>query len=216
MSAADPLGATRPTPTRLSVPSATPYPWPFDGAVEARAVALIVAGHDAGWAGRCALDPRAEAAIDELARAVTSSGGAVFTIRHDAPPRGQGHAARPPVALADEVPIAAAGIDGFFGSALDARLRAEGRSHLLVCGYGLEGPVHSTLRSANDRGYECLLVADAAPSLDPTLRAAAVSTVNMSGGIFGAVADVAAVVAALQPSPRTDSPSTITHRGAHS
>ncbi len=213
--AASSTGATRSLRATLSIPSATPYPWPFDGAVDPRSVALIVAGHDASWAGRCAPDPRAEEAMIGLAHAVTRSGGAAFALRHVAPVRGRGRASRTPVALADVEPITTAGIDGFFGSALDAQLRSGNRTHLVVCGYGLEAPVHSTLRSANDRGYECLLVADASPALDPSLRAAAVSTVNMSGGIFGAVAEASAVIDAVRSSPPTESPSTTTHRGAN-
>jgi len=80
-------------------------------------------------------------------------------------------------------------------------LRAAGATHLLVAGHGLEGPVHSTLRSANDRGYECLLVIDACSPLDPGLAGAARSMVEMSGGIFGAVGTTADVLAALVPRP---------------
>jgi nicotinamidase-related amidase len=97
--------------------------------------------------------------------------------------------------------IRADGIDGCFGGTLDAVLRRAGRTHLLVAGFGLEGPVHSTLRSANDRGYECLLVADASVALDPELEDAALLTVTMSGGIFGAVGTLAPTLAALGALP---------------
>lgn len=80
------------------------------------------------------------------------------------------------------------GIDAFSASPLPEALSGYGVSHLLVAGFGLEGPVHSTLRSANDRGWECLMVCDACAPLDPSLAAAAVRTVEMSGGIFGATA----------------------------
>ena len=95
--------------------------------------------------------------------------------------------------------IEAAGIDAFHGSGLDAALRHAGATHLLIVGHGLEGPVHSTMRSANDQGYECLLVLDAASPLRPDLVPASRSMVEMSGGIFGAVGLTADVLAALVP-----------------
>jgi nicotinamidase-related amidase len=67
----------------------------------------------------------------------------------------------------------------------------------VICGQWLETGVHSTMRSANDRGYECLLALDACVPYDPDLVPAARSQVEMSGGIFGAVGETAAVLAAL-------------------
>jgi nicotinamidase-related amidase len=96
--------------------------------------------------------------------------------------------------------LEAAGVDGFFGSCLDATLRGIGADQLLLTGAGLETCVHSTMRSANDRGYECLLVLDACVPYRPDLVPAARSHVEMSGGIFGAVGhttDVLAAYAAL-------------------
>ena len=94
------------------------------------------------------------------------------------------------------VTVRAAGIDGFYGSDLDPVLRRLGRSHLLLVGLGLETTVHSTMRRANDRGYECLLVADAALAIDDRLRPASISSIEMSGGIFGAVGTTDPVLAA--------------------
>ena len=78
-----------------------------------------------------------------------------------------------------------------------------GATHLLVAGLGLEGPVHSTMRGANDMGYECLLVLDASAPLAPDLVGPSRSMVEMSGGIFGAVGATADVLAALRPLPTT-------------
>ena len=88
-------------------------------------------------------------------------------------------------------------MDGFYASPLDATLRALGRDQLVVCGQWLETGVHSTMRSANDRGYECLLAIDACVPYDPDLAAASRSQIEMSGGIFGAVGESAAVIDAL-------------------
>jgi nicotinamidase-related amidase len=99
--------------------------------------------------------------------------------------------------------VHAGGIDAFYGSDLDLILRTAGIVRLLLAGCDLETSVHSTMRDANDRGYECLLVVDACAAVDQGLVAAAVSMIEMSGGIFGAVGRAADVIAALDPAPAT-------------
>lgn len=174
------------------VPATEPYAWPYDGRLDGHHLALVLAGWDESWRSRAvpAVDPAAAQRMLRLATTVSAHGGVVITVSH-----GTAH-------LSLSVPhrvAAAAGLDGFYGSPLDALLRAEGRTHLLVAGHGIEGPVHSTLRSANDRGYECLLVVDACSSLTGDLADASAKTVTMSGGIFGAIGTTDAVVAALSP-----------------
>ena len=187
------------TTSGLTVAS-RPYPWPWDGLDPAR-LALVLAGWDAHWAARTtAPEPGTDpvGAVHDLAAAVVAVGGLVVRAVHARPPRA-------PADLPDPAPLdephgatlPAAGIDAFHGSALAAWLRAHGRDQLLLVGHGLEGPVHSTMRSANDRGDECLLVTDACTALRPDLVVAAASQVCMSGGIFGAVATTADVLAVL-------------------
>ena len=131
-----------------------------------------------------------------------SAGGVVLHVR-TTPPTG------PPAAIERGGPtwtdhlVDAHGIDGFFGSPLDSLLRSLGRDQLLLCGSWLETSVHSTMRSANDRGYECLLVIDACVPHDPALVAASRSQIEMSGGIFGAVGDSADVLTAISTHERT-------------
>lgn len=172
-----------------------PYPWPFDGDLAPGHLALVLAGWDDGWSSRVADPATARAACFELALAVDAYGGLVVALSHGA---GVDPSTSPDLRV-DPVAVGAAGIDGFHGGPLDAVLRRAGRTHLLVAGFGLEGPVHSTLRSANDRGYECLLVTDACAPLVPELAAASAHTVTMSGGIFGAIGTAEAVLARLQP-----------------
>ena len=67
----------------------------------------------------------------------------------------------------------------------------------LSMGSRLEGAVHSTMRSANDRGYECLLLSDCTGATDVGNYEAALKMVTMQGGVFGAVATSEALLASL-------------------
>jgi nicotinamidase-related amidase len=188
------------------VAGTVPYAWPWDGDLDPARLALIVAGADSAWLGRSFDSAAVAGSIASVAAAVRRVGGLVVHVAHDAvtpghplpDPTRDGHdggdgdasAPRPRLPLVDpeaDVTVVAGGIDGFFASTLDQVLRRGRRDHLLLTGFGLEGPVHSTLRSANDAGYECLLLEDLCATLDPGCRDAAVSTVTMSGGIFGAI-----------------------------
>ena len=94
--------------------------------------------------------------------------------------------------------IDAAGIDGFHGSGLDAALRAGGVTHVVLTGITTDVCVHTTMREANDRGYECLLLSDCTGATDPGNYRAALEMVKMQGGVFGAVAPSAALLASLK------------------
>ncbi|MGZ4706355.1 MAG: cysteine hydrolase family protein [Acidimicrobiales bacterium] len=180
-----------------------PYPWPYAGMPAPSRLALVVAGSDPHWIARCPAPAALDVAtrIASLAGPLRMAGATVVHVAHDRPARAP-EVGAPAVAAdslreADDLVISAAGIDGFFGSPLDRRLRARACDHLLVCGFGLEAPVHSTLRSANDQGYECLLLTDACAPLDPLATGAALSMVTMSGGIFGALGTSSELLAAV-------------------
>ena len=80
---------------------------------------------------------------------------------------------------------------------LDHVLRWRGITHLILTGCTTDVCVHTTLREANDRNYQCLLVEDACASGDLYAHQAAVHMVTVEDGIFGAVASTDAVLAAL-------------------
>jgi nicotinamidase-related amidase len=103
-----------------------------------------------------------------------------------------------------ELVVTAAGLDGYYGGALAATLRRHGRTDLLVAGLGLETTVHGTVRRGNDRGDECLTVIDACSPHDPALLHASRSSIEMSGGIFGAVGATVDVLAAYLTPPGKD------------
>ncbi len=188
----------------MTVVNTTPYSWPFDGALVPERCALVICGSGPTWSALCPLDAAAAANLTKLRAVATDAGVLVVLIRHRAMPRAvapDGPTAQPLSPTTGELDVTAAGIDGFYGSSLDADLRTAGRDQLLVVGHGLESTVHSTVRRANDRGYECLTVEDACVAHEPALRAASISTIEMSGGIFGAVGATDNVVNRLQKDP---------------
>ncbi len=89
------------------------------------------------------------------------------------------------------------GKGSFWGTDLDLMLRNRGITQLLVCGVTTEVCVHTTVREANDRGYDCLVVEDGCASYIPEFHRAALAMVVAQGGIFGWVAPSALVIAAL-------------------
>lgn len=93
------------------------------------------------------------------------------------------------------------GKGAFHATGLDAILRAGGITHLLIGGVTTEVCVQSTMREANDRGYECLLVEDCAASYFPHFHAAVVEMLVAQGGIVGWAAPLAAVEAAFAAAP---------------
>jgi nicotinamidase-related amidase len=90
------------------------------------------------------------------------------------------------------------GKGAFHATALDAILHAQGISHLLIGGVTTEVCVQTTMREANDRGYECLLVQDCAASYFPAFHASVVEMVVAQGGIVGWAAPLAALQSALE------------------
>ncbi len=89
------------------------------------------------------------------------------------------------------------GNGAFWGTDLAPILAAGGARALIVAGVTTDVCVHSTLREAIDRGFECLLVSDACGSGDPAAHHAALHMTTVENGVFGVVADTDAVVAAL-------------------
>jgi len=96
-----------------------------------------------------------------------------------------------------ELVIVKPGKGAFWSTPLDAWLRDHRVTHLLVAGVTTEVCVQTTLREANDRGYECLLVEDATESYFAEFKAATLEMVRAQGGIIGWTASFAAVRAAL-------------------
>jgi nicotinamidase-related amidase len=89
------------------------------------------------------------------------------------------------------------GKGAFFATDLDAILKHRQVESIFVAGVTTEVCVHTTVREANDRGYECLVVTDCVGSYHPRLHEAALAMISAQGGIFGWLAASDAVIAAL-------------------
>ena len=85
----------------------------------------------------------------------------------------------------------------FYATGLHERLQARGISHLLFAGVTTEVCVQTSMREANDRGFECLLLEDCCGATDPGNHLAALHMVKMQGGVFGAVSNSASLVELL-------------------
>jgi nicotinamidase-related amidase len=99
--------------------------------------------------------------------------------------------------LPDEVVIDKPGKGSFHATGLQELLQAEGVTSLIVTGVTTEVCVHTTVREANDRGYECLVLSDCTGSYFPEFQAAGLAMIAAQGGIFGWVAPSTEFLTAL-------------------
>jgi biuret amidohydrolase len=96
-----------------------------------------------------------------------------------------------------EAVIVKPGKGAFYATGLDEMLRTQRITHLILAGVTTEVCVQTTMREANDRGYECLLVEDATESYFPEFKRATLAMIHAQGGIVGWTAPFAAVRASL-------------------
>ena len=101
------------------------------------------------------------------------------------------------VAAADEPVIDKSGKGAFYETDLDLILNNRGIKTLIVCGVTTEVCVHTTVREANDRGYECVVPSDCVGSYFPEFQRIGLEMIKAQGGIFGWVSDAGRVIEAL-------------------
>ncbi len=203
----------------LVIPDTDPYPWPWNGELDPTRMCLLVAGVQRVHADASPTAHEVATVIDGLAVVLRRSGATVCHVRHTAPsgPSSAVHvrSCRPSATKAglrcSDRPTTTwssppAGTTASAGSGLDLELRARRIDLIVAVGMAAEVAVSCTVRSANDRGYECLTLSDATAPLDGSTGARELHSVTMSGGIFGAVGTSDALLAALE---RLDEPAAL-------
>lgn len=168
---------------------ARPYMWPFHGRIQPERTALLL------FSGDCEVQVE-EATLRRLDILVNAAQGAGMTLV--LLPRADTHPLLPSSPPATSLLVVRPCFGAFAGTDLDLVLRNRGLCDLLIAGFPFELGADCTLREANDLGYECLVVEDCCCGLSAETFAGALKSVQMSGGIFGAVATAAAVLQALE------------------
>lgn len=90
------------------------------------------------------------------------------------------------------------GKGSFYATDLDLVLKTRGIRNLILTGITTDVCVHTTMREANDRGYECVVLTDCTGATDMKNHEAAFSMVKMQGGVFGSVSNSQHIIAALR------------------
>ncbi|HWO93448.1 MAG TPA: cysteine hydrolase family protein [Dehalococcoidia bacterium] len=164
--------------------NARPYPWPFHGRLQPARVALLTCEDAAAGthADRDGPLPRLRTVVETI----RARGGTIVWLPNRNAAAGAMLACT--TTGPSDITVGRPVLSGFTGTGLDLILRARGITDIVLAGFPLELGADCTMREANDLGYECLMLTDCSSALSPETAAAAIRSIQMSGGIFGAVA----------------------------
>lgn len=170
----------------MSTVNSRPYRWPYHGALRPATTAILVFSDGVESAEN-------SPAFENLRIFVERGRAAGMHVVHS-----PGKGSKPVLGVqTGDLVCERPAYGGFTGSDMTLVLDGIGATDLLIAGFPMELGADCTMREANDLGFECLLLTDCCTSLSQDTAAGAISSVQMSGGIFGAVATSKDVLEAL-------------------
>lgn len=100
--------------------------------------------------------------------------------------------------LPEEPVIDKPGRGAFAHTEFELILRNKGVKNLVIAGATTDVCVSTTMREANDRGFDCVVVEDGTAASEPSLHLSTIESIKMEGGIFGAVTKIEDVIHAVE------------------